>query len=63
MTAKQYLKLHPEKYFMGTVEFGEPIYIADTPNFKTEVTTERENALIWTALDNPIKLDYYHRPR
>ena len=60
LTAKQYLKLHPTKYVMVTYEFGDPIFIAPTQNLKVQVTNIKNEAEIWSELDNsPLKLDFY----
>jgi hypothetical protein len=60
LTAKQYLKLHPEKYVMVTHEFGTPIYIAPLKDSKVAITSEKKHAEIWSSLDNtPTKLNYH----
>ena len=64
MTSKQFLKQNPEKYVMVTYEFGEPLYIAPSSGLSmkdVKVVTEKEQAEIWSALDNgnPHKIFYY----
>ena len=60
LTAKQYLKLHPEKYVMVTYEFGNPIFIAPLKNLQIQVTSNKNDAELWSELDNtPTKLDYH----
>jgi hypothetical protein len=60
LTAKQYLKLHPDKYVMVTYEFGEPIFIAPLKNLQIQVTPIRNEAELWSELDNsPTKLQYH----
>ncbi len=63
MTAKQYLKLHPEKYIMVTYETGSPVYICEPSTkglFDVGITDKREDAIEWSAIDNtPTKLGWY----
>lgn len=61
LTAKQYLKLHPEKYVMVTHEFGNPIYIAPIKGLSgIQVTDKKEEAEVWSAMDyTPVKLGYH----
>jgi hypothetical protein len=60
LTAKQYLKLHPEKYVMVTYEFGDPIYIAPLKDLQIQVTPNRTEAETWAEIDNtPVKLEYH----
>lgn len=60
LTAKQYLKLHPDKYVMVTYEFGEPIFIAPLKDLQIQVTPDRDVAEVWSELDNsPNKLEYH----
>ncbi len=60
LTAKQYLKLHPEKYVMVTYEFGAPIFIAPCSLMKVNVTDKKESAEQWSSMDNtPMKLGYH----
>ena len=53
------MKLHPEKYVMVTYEGREPIYIAPCSLSIINITDKKEQAEVWTALDNPTKLDYH----
>lgn len=60
LTAKQYLKLHPDKYVMVTYEFGDPIFIAPLKDLQIQVTPNKTEAETWTELDNtPTKLNYH----
>ncbi len=60
LTAKQYLKLHQEKYVMVTYQFGEPIFIAPLNNLQIQVTPNKNEAELWSELDTtPTKLDYH----
>lgn len=60
LTAKQYLKLHPDKYVMVTYEFGDPIFIAPLKDLQIQVTPNKKEAELWSELDNsPTKLDYH----
>lgn len=60
LTARQYLKLHPDKFVMVTYEFGEPIYIAPLQNSEIQVTLDRTEAEKWGGLDNSsAKLSYH----
>jgi len=60
LTVKQYLILHPDKFVMVTYEFGSPIFIAPLKNLQIQVTSNREDAELWSELDNSkTKLDYY----
>ena len=60
ITAKEYLKLHPNKYVMVTYEFGDPIYIAPLKDLKIQVTLNIDEAELWSELDkSPIKLQYH----
>lgn len=60
LTAKQYLKLHPEKYVMVTRQYGSPIYIAPLKNGDITITDTAKEAEIWSSLDvTPTKLDYH----
>ena len=60
LTAKQYLKLHPDKYVMVTYEFGEPLFIAPLKNLRIQVTSNVTKAELWSELDNsPTKLQYH----
>ena len=60
LTAKQYLKLHPEKYVMVTYQFGTPVYIAPLKNGDIQITDSKPGAQIWSALDvTRAKLDYH----
>ena len=60
LTAKQYLKLHPDKYVMVTHEFGEPLFIAPLKDLKIQVTSNMAEAELWSELDNsPTKLEYH----
>lgn len=60
LTAKQYLKLHPDKYVMVTYEFGDPIFIAPLKDLQIQVTPNKNEAELWSELDNsPTKLDYH----
>ena len=52
LTAKQYLKLHPDKYVMVTYEFGEPIFIAPLKDLQIQVALNRSEAEFWRELDN-----------
>lgn len=58
MTAKQYLKAHPEMYVLVTYEFGEPLYVL--PGLKTEISHDRKEAAQWDALSNSEhRLNFY----
>ena len=60
LSAKEYLKLHPEKYVMVTYEFGEPIFIAPLKDMNIQVTPNKEDAEKWSSMDNtPNKLSYH----
>ena len=60
LTAKQYLKLHPDKYVMVTYEFGEPIFIAPLKDLQIQVTPNKNEAELWSELDNsPTKLEFH----
>ena len=60
MTPKQFLRLHPKKYVMVTYEFGDPIYVAPLKNLNIQVTKSKDEAEIWSEMDNtPTKLEYY----
>jgi hypothetical protein len=60
LTAKQYLKLHPDKYVMVTYEFGTPIYIAPLKDLQIQVTPNKNDAEIWCELDNsPTKIQFH----
>ena len=60
LTTKQYLKLHPDKYVIVTYEFGVPTYIAPLKNLQIQVTPNKNEAELWSELDNtPTKLDYH----
>jgi hypothetical protein len=41
LTAKQYLKLHPDRYVLVTYEFDKPIFIAPLKNLQIQVTGNR----------------------
>jgi len=59
-TPKQYLKSHPDKYIMVTYEFGNPIFIAPLRDLQTQVTPNRNEAELWSELDNTdTKLKYH----
>lgn len=51
MTIKELNKLHPEKYVMVTYEFGAPLYIAPVKNLRTQITTEKNQAEVWSYAD------------
>ena len=60
LTAKQYLKIHPDQYVMVTYEFGDPIYIAPIKDLQIQVTPNKNEAELWSELDNsPTKLEYH----
>ena len=60
LTAKQYLKQHPDKYVMVTYEFGDPIYIAPLKDLQIQVTPDKKEAEIWSEMDTtPTKLAYH----
>ena len=60
LTAKQYLKLHPDQYFLVTYEFGNPIYVAPLKDLQIQVTPNKEEAELWSELDkSPSKLHYH----
>jgi len=60
LTAKEYLKLHPDQYVMVTYEFGDPIYIAPLKDLQIQVTPNRNEAELWGELDNsPTKLQFH----
>lgn len=61
LTAKQYLKIHPEKYILVTHEFGVPVFIAPINGLSgVNVTNDKQKAQIWGALDNTdTKLSYH----
>jgi hypothetical protein len=60
LTAKQYLKLHPDKYVMVTYEFEEPIFVAPLKDLQIQVTSNKSDAELWSELDtSPTKLDYH----
>jgi len=60
LTAKQYLKIHPDQYVMVTYEFGDPIYIAPLKDLQIQVTPNKNEAELWSELDNsPTKLEYH----
>ncbi len=60
MTARQYLKLHPNKYVMVTYEFGEPVYVAPLKDLQIQITPDRNAAELWSEMDNtPTKIDYH----
>ena len=61
MTAKQYLKLHPEKYVLTSNEHGSPLYVAPSTDLhRVDLTTEINKAEQWDSLSNtPTKLGYY----
>lgn len=62
MTAKQYNKLHPEKYILSGKKDGKPIYIAPLVNGDISTTTERTQAEKWTAIDvTPIKAKFHSK--
>lgn len=62
LTVKEYLALHPEMYIMVTYEFGEPIFIAPCADLKVKVTSNKEEAQKWSAVDNSsTKLDFHRR--
>jgi hypothetical protein len=59
MTSKQYLKLHPEKYVIGTLG-DTPIYISPSM-MRVAVTYDIKAAEVFSSLDfgNENKLDYF----
>lgn len=63
MTAKQYLKANPEKFFLVTYEFGTPVYISEPTTkgiFDIGITPNKAEAIQWTTMDNtPTKLGWY----
>ncbi len=60
LTAKQYLKFHPDQYVMVTHEFGAPIYVAPLMDLQIQVTPNKEEAELWSELDtSPSKLQYH----
>jgi len=60
LTSKEYLKLHPDQYVIVTYEFGEPIYIAPLKDLQMQITPNRNEAELWSELDNsPTKLQYH----
>jgi hypothetical protein len=62
LTAKQYLKLHPEKYVLVSYEFGGiPIYVAPLCNGEISLTGEQDKAEKWSALDVTTAKVQYHR--
>ena len=61
MTAREYLKLHPEKFVMVTREFGDPIYIAPLKDLMVQVTPNRDEAEEWTVLDKSDHKLGYHK--
>jgi hypothetical protein len=61
LTAKQYLKLHPDKYVMVTYEFGEPIYIAPLNDLHIQITTNINEAELWSELDNSATKLQFHQ--
>ncbi len=61
LTAKQYLKIHRNKYVLVTYEFGSPIFIAPLKDLQIQVTDKREHAELWSELDiSPMKLEYHN---
>ena len=60
LTAKQYLKLHPDQYVMVTHEFGAPIYVGSLKDLQIQVTPNKEEAELWSELDkSPSKLQFH----
>lgn len=63
ITAKQYLKLHPEKYVLVTREFGYPLYIGVSTGLgalEFDIEDDASKAQQWSSLDNTdTKLNYY----
>jgi hypothetical protein len=52
MKAKEYLKQHPEKYYMVTRELGKPIYIAPQGIQGCNITDKEAEAEQWDSLSN-----------
>ena len=60
LTPRQYLKQNPSKYILVTYEFGEPIFIAPLKNMDIQITLNRNEAEIWSAMDTtPVKLNFH----
>ena len=60
LTVKQYLLLHPDKFVMVTYEFGNPVFIAPLKDLQIQVTSNINEAELWSELDNSTtKLDYH----
>lgn len=65
LTARQYLKQHPEKYLMtGTADNGVTVYVCEPPAesglFAVGLTTDPRLAIEWSSLDNtPTKLGWH----
>jgi len=59
-TTKEYLKLHPDKFIMVTYEFGDPIFIAPLKNMQIQITLNRNEAELWSKLDNTLTKLHYH---
>jgi hypothetical protein len=60
MTAKQYLRMHPEQYVMVTYQYGYALYIAPLKGGLLQITDKKDDAEIWSFIDNtPTKLNYH----
>lgn len=60
MTAKQYLKLHPEKYILTGTHNGQTVYVMPSSLLGGVKTTHnRSDAEVWDSLSNTeTKLSY-----
>ena len=65
VTARQYLKLHPEKYLLtGTADNGITVYVCEPPPssglFAVGLTTDARLAIEWSSLDNTPTKQQWH---
>ena len=60
LTPKEHLPQNPDQFVMVTYEFGEPIFITPLKGMEIQTTLARNEAEVWSELDNtPNKLQYH----